>query len=319
MELEPAELLRRAEAAEEQGDVEAAIALYERVVAVAPGHRAASRALRRLPALRALLGPDAPVMRELEEIKREYPRLGSDAAIEAVAALLGRAEAGPVRATLLLWLANEHAWVRNEHERARELYLEAAWVGGATTEQLADAWAGASRSSLSWGALNETRRALARFVAAHPESEVGIGADVLREDLEDRQVRIAVSWLGASALLLVAVRFVWARGWRAMRWSVLARWRPWRAGLFLVWTFGGAGVIAELWEHGNLLPFVACVPGVWAVYLATGGVTWAGAAPPAGLGGGAARWLSAALAGLASFGAVYFTLAALGRQALIGM
>jgi tetratricopeptide (TPR) repeat protein len=318
-EIDPAELLRRAEGAEAEGDIEGAIELYERVVAEAPAHRAASRALRRLPALRALLGPSSEVIQELEAVKRAYPGLGSDAAIAAVDALLARAEAGQVRVALHLWLANEYAWVRNEHDAARAHYLEAAWERGATEEQLADAWAGASRSSLSWRALNETRRALERFVATHPEHAAGIGADVLREDLGDRQVRIAASWVGAIALVMVALRFVGSRGWRAMRWRVLARWKPWRAGLFLAWTFGGAGVIAELWEHGNLLAFVACVPGVWAVYLTTGAVEWARTAASGAEGGTDWRWGAAVLAALASFGAVYFTLSALGQQALIGM
>lgn len=124
------------DAADAARDWPAALAAWSACAAADPGGRDGRYCATRAAALAPQAADGFAGWGALEEVRREYRTLGSDAAVARVEAALAAAPEGPAAASMRVWLANERAR-RGEHDAVARIGAELAVDPGATDTQRA--------------------------------------------------------------------------------------------------------------------------------------------------------------------------------------
>lgn len=306
---------RLGEIAEAAGDFAEAEVAYVTSRETDAGSRYAVRAEGRLRVVREALAGDSEARVAFTRLRENYATTGSEASVAEAEALLAATDDAALQADLLSFLATEELYVRSDWERARQMFLDVTQRATDDSVVIA-AFHGASLSSRTFGALGDTRRRIDAWVEAHDRPGVARSLEPIRRDLIDRRGRYpAVVAFGVCGVLLL-VLFLSLRGWRGFSKASRQAWSPARRVVFVAWAFGGAGFLAEGYEHGYVEAFLLCIPLVAGVVLiagATGAVVQRDGAP---------RWQRmawrVATAG-ATIGAVYAGMAAFGKQSVFGL
>lgn len=288
-----------------------ALRWYQRALALDPGGRFAGRARRRIEILSARPEEGGAALARLQQIKRQAVAAGPEATRRAVEALAAEAPAS-VAPILAMWLARDDLEVQGRPEAALDAALRLAESAeGVAAYQAFDlALRAVAQGDLVGRRGPELVAALEAYDRRHPEDTA---VETLRHDAIDLVWRRRALWAAWGALGILALGWLWRRGWRGLAPAVLRRWRPWRGGAFLGYVFAAAAVIAELWSPGYLWPFLCCGLAVIAVHLLVGSARHAG--PLSGL--GRAAW--ALIGAGATLAACFLALHAFGVQALMGM
>lgn len=307
---------KRGELAELRNALAEAAVHYQASIDADASSRFAGWSLRRRNALQRMLDRDPEGYTRFRQIIRAYPDAGSETSVQAIEALLADTENPDLRTELLVWLGNEWMYVRQDFEQARQTFLRAIELDNLTSVQLYEAFFGAAAASTTYGSLGETLDVLRAFIEAHPDEETRRALDVIHRDLIDRRGRFWAERFFALCALLFGVQFARRRPWRALRWSRIRAWQPWKGLAFLTLGFGVGGYLAEQYDHGHLYPFVACIPLVGLVYLAAGAMRWA---DPDRAQSAVDRALTALAVTGTTLGAVYLALDVFDRQAIFGL
>lgn len=271
--MEAARLLYRMGAfAERDGDPARAIARYGESLARDASGRFAHRARTRMRHLEPRMASPALAAFHtgLDEVRRSYLQMDPDEAVATVLTLLDAAPDDPSRALALEWLVIEHAEKREAYDVAWAFALRMAQLDDLPPNLRHRAFHALVHAGYPAGRMPETRRELDRFIRLHPEASDAARLPLLREyalPFGLRPIVEATSWLGLAAFALL---FVARRGWRGLAALRDGRWRPWPQLLWLAWLFVGAGLLAESWDHGFLLPFLTFLPLVLLLHLGAG-------------------------------------------------
>jgi hypothetical protein len=281
-----------------------ALAHFRDAARIDPDGRFANRAHRRVRALSRHEGPDAALRarfeRRIAQMKPEDARaVGAD-----VESMLAEARTPTLRAELLMWLANEAYYRRGDPAGGRARYLDAARVEGLPDPL----WRRAVSDAVLTVEGTEGLDAIETVIRSRPETADGWAR--LMDEIEDRRQRRWARGASVLSLAVLAVVFLFRRGWRALRPDAVRAWRPWRGGAFVAYAFGAAGFLADRYEGGYGLPFLACGIVSLAVYLVAGAAQHAGAERSWGVGiAGAA----------ATLGACFLILARLRMESVVGL
>ena len=252
-EQEAKRLFDEAEAAAKAGDRARAIERYDQLTSRFPSVRNARIARLRSQHLRALQGEPEPELRAaFDEAKANAARLGLPETSTRVRSLADRATSPALQQDLQLWLADE-ALRAGQTGEARAAYNALLDRDTLTPAQAAATVAGILRTSTSFRDSAEARTRIHRQLAlrANPFDEAT--STRLYDEADDHLFSLLALYASCLTLLLAALHITVALLRRTQH--LPARfWRP--NLLFPLYAFTGAGLFADSWEHGRLLPFV---------------------------------------------------------------
>ncbi len=275
-------LLLAAQLREDQlGDPTGAAALYERILHDFPDHKAALAASRRLPPLRAALGPGdrgAAALAAFTEIKQRHAERGVDESIRRMEELVAAHPDWPGLPDALLWLAETQART-GRHAEARRRFLEVAerWPADPRAFAALEGAAQATLAQRDWAGAEELYR---RLPVGDDPARLQVRAAGLEAVARERTRHRL--YLGGHALvaavligLLLSLRLA-AGSWPAAGRALL---RPPTEILYMI-PVAGLLIGAALTGHEDIAPAVAII--------LTGGlaVTWVSGA---GLAAGTTR------------------------------
>ena len=286
---------------------------WRRLLEHEPSHFMAHRAIARLRFYERR-GVGSPILDALDEIRRSYLQLGSDEAIRRVEALLLQTSDSQEQAELLLWLAEEHLALRTEYGPATARYEQVLELDGLRIGQYYKALNGLLDIGLYTDQMLPARRAVDRFLRLRPDLAEEPLLLALRAWAAPMAWRGTVRSLAYGFLALFLTCLLWARAWRAAESLRDGRWRPLPGALVLVWLFGGAGLLAEGWDHGFLAAFWTAGLGSLFVYLLSG--AWAHASPPRST---LTLTLRSLLGALATLSVIYLAIDAFNLHAIVGL
>lgn len=297
------------------GARDAAIASYARSLELDASAPTARDARRRLRALEreAAAGDDDDVRRAFDRARRVV--VDDPSAYDDVLALRDRATSPSQRAEIDIWLAG--------HEAHRLDDAAAAWQRWSALLQdpqqsedihriAIDALAGLAGRARE---IDATRRLFDAYFADRPEMLDDLLVRQVYDELVDQRQRAFMDAFTAVSFTALLMLFGWGRGWRGLHPSRWRPWQPWRGALLVVWLFGGAAVLSEVWHVGHLTSIASCIPGVLAIHVLVAGTVRAetGPTPPAW------RGTLLAVAGCATLGAIYLTLRWTQKSLLLGL
>ena len=246
-------LFDEAEAAAKAGDRARAIERYDQLTSRFPSVRNARIARLRSQHLRALQGEPEPDLRAaFDDAKTNAARLGVADTSARVRSLADRAKAPALQQDLQLWLADE-ALRAGHTDEARAAYNALLDRDTLTSAQAASTVAGILRTSTSLRDSAEARTRIHRQLAllANPFDEAT--STRLYDEADDHLFSLLALYASCLTLLLAALHITVALLRRTAQLPA-GFWRP--SLLFPLYAFTGAGLFADSWEHGRLLPFV---------------------------------------------------------------
>lgn len=295
-----------------------ALAAWRRVLAEDPSVRPAVRARTRIRVLERRVDGElaSPVHQGLDQVRRQRLQLGSDVSIERVTALIPLATTAFERAEIYLWLGDEFLDLRRDYDASRAWYLQVLDLEGLEPRVYYQALNRIVDIGLYSGELREPARDVDRFIRLHPEIADAADLHSLRAwaaPMAWRHATFAASTIGLTLLLLLAL---YSRFWAVLMAPQRYGWRPWTKVALLAWLFLGAGVMAEMWDHGFFAPF-----GLAFVFVAL--VHLVGTSSTASLlQGGQPRWLlgvAGLVVGWATAGAIYMAVHLTHLHAILGL
>ena len=288
-----------------------ALAAYRLSLSLDPGGRFADRSLARAGVLGEVAPEAMEVYREFARIRRQYLELGSDEATRRVVALREQTPDDAQRTQLALWLANEYLYKRDEIERARLLFLEVAESEDLDALTYFEAFQGAAWASEDLSAATDSRRRLRAFMQARPDVAEAVTLYGVYDQLRDTVQRTYAKAASLISIALLLIAFMLTRAWKSVDRESIREWKPWRSVLFVVYLFLAAGWMAERWEHHNFAAIAACAGPVAIAVLMVGCIARRDIRH--------ARIIAALLGLLSVLSAVYLTLDAFDKQAIMGM
>jgi len=246
-------LFDEAEAAAKAGDRARAIDRYDQLTSRFPSVRVARIARIRSNQLRALLAEPEPELRAaFDEAKANAAQVGAAPTGARVRSLAERARGPALQQDLQLWLADEALRAGHPAE-ARAAYSDLLDRETLTPAQAAATVGGLLRTSTSFRDSVDARTRVHRTLAvsANPFDEAT--STRLYDEANDHLFGLLALYASCLTLLLAALHVAVAL---LRRTDKLPRgfWRP--SLLFPLYAFAGAGLFADSWEHGRLLPFV---------------------------------------------------------------
>jgi len=246
-------LFDEAEAAAKAGDRARAIDRYDQLTSRFPSVRVARIARIRSNQLRALLAEPEPDLRAaFDDAKTHAARVGEATTGDRIRLLADRAHSPALQQDIALWLADEA--LRTGHaDEARAAYNALLDRDTLTPAQAASTVAGILRTSTSLrdSAAARTRIHQQLALRANPFDEAT--STRLYDEANDHLFGLLALYASCLTLLLAALNIAVALLRRTHK---IPRhfWRP--SLLFPLYAFAGAGLFADSWEHGRLLPFV---------------------------------------------------------------
>jgi hypothetical protein len=247
-------LFDEAEAAAKAGDRLRAIERYDQLTSRFPSVRNARIARLRSQQLRALQGEPEPDLRAaFDEAKANAARLGLPETTTRVRALADRAKAPALQQDLQLWLADE-ALRAGRPAEARAAYNALLNLETLTTNQARATVAGILRSSASFRDSIDARTRIHGTLALRGNQFDEAVATRLYDEANDHLFSLLALYASCLTLLLAALHVAAALMRRTAKLPD-GFWRP--SLLFPLYAFAGAGLFADSWEHGRLLPFLA--------------------------------------------------------------
>lgn len=292
---------------------------YEQSVALAPSGPHARHALGRIRVLRVRLdaGEDDDARRRLTEIRAGWQDVeATEAAREEIEALLARTHSPVLAAELHFWLASHALFRMHDAQEAWAHYAAVLELSDLPPTLYRNAIDGIIETCADAWRIRASQDAIQGFVARNPDF---FDPDTLLriadefEDAWQRRVGTFVAWFGFIGVFGV---LAWRRAWRALKWTNLRRWRPWRAVLFVAWIIIGAGFFASAWDGPVWIELGIVGVAVSCIAVASGAIHWADPDRPLE---GRLRWLVAILILCATFGAVFLPLEKIGREQLLGL
>ena len=253
-EQEAKRLFDEAEAAAKAGDRLRAIERYEQLTSRFPSVRNARIARLRSQHLRALQGEPEPDLRAaFDEAKANAARLGLPETTTRVRALAERVKGPALQQDLQLWLADE-ALRAGRPAEARAAYNALLDLETLTTDQARATVAGLLRGSTSFRDSADARTRIHGTLALRGNQFDEAVATRLHDEANDHLFSLLALYASFLTLLLAALHVAAALMRRTAKLPA-GFWRP--SLLFPLYAFTGAGLFADSWEHGRLLPFVA--------------------------------------------------------------
>ena len=253
-EQEAKRLFDEAEAAAKAGDRLRAIERYEQLTSRFPSVRNARIARLRSNQLRALQGEPEPDLRAaFDEAKANAARLGVLDTTARVRSLAERVKGPALQQDIQLWLADE-ALRAGRPAEARAAYNALLDLETLTTDQARATVAGLLRGSTSFRDSADARTRIHGTLALRGNQFDEAVATRLHDEANDHLFSLVALYASFLTLLLAALHVAAALMRRTAKLPA-GFWRP--SLLFPLYAFTGAGLFAESWEHGRLLPFVA--------------------------------------------------------------
>ena len=246
-------LFDEAEAAAKAGDRLRAIERYNQLTSRFPSVRNARIARIRSQQLRAIESEPEPDLRAaFDEAKANAARLGVVDTTARVRSLAERVKGPALQQDLQLWLADE-ALRAGRTAEARDAYNALLDHDTLTSAQAASTVAGLLRSSTSFRDSADARTRIHHTLAllANPFDEAT--STRLYDEADDHLFSLLALYASCLTLLLAALHVAAALMRRTAKLPA-GFWRP--SLLFPLYAFTGAGLFADSWEHGRLLPFV---------------------------------------------------------------
>ena len=251
---EATRLFDEAEAAGKAGDRLRAIERYEQLTSRFPSVRNARIARLRSQQLRALQGEPEPDLRAaFDEAKANAARLGVLDTTARVRSLAERVKGPALQQDIQLWLADE-ALRAGRPAEARAAYNALLDLETLTTDQARATVAGLLRGSTSFRDSADARTRIHGTLALRGNQFDEAVATRLHDEANDHLFSLVALYASFLTLLLAALHVAAALMRRTAKLPA-GFWRP--SLLFPLYAFTGAGLFAESWEHGRLLPFVA--------------------------------------------------------------
>ena len=247
-------LMREAEAAAQAGDRLTAASRFDEVFTRFPSLRVARLARIRSQQLRALQTDPEPDLRAaFNDAKMKFAERGAAASEQAIRALAEKALSPALQQDIELWLAAEEART-GRGEAARNRFSALLRRETLTPAQAAATTTGLLRTSETLAERADARREVRHAHDVRPAQLPSLVGARLLDEADDRLFSL-LAWYASIGLVLSALlRFGWALRQRSAA-PAGGVWRP--SLLFPLYAFAGAGLFAESWEHGRLLPFLA--------------------------------------------------------------
>lgn len=246
-------LFEAAEAAAAAGDRLGAAARYEELFHRFPSVRQARIARLRSQQLRALQSEPEPDLRAaFDSAKANFAKNGAAASGAAIRALEPRAQSPALQQDLALWIADEDAR-QGRPDDARKRYAALLDRETLTHGQASATVAGLLRTSTTFGDRADARNRIHRTLAIRHDQFTPPTAARLYDEANDQLFALLALYASCVTLLLSALHLSLSLARRTQTLPT-GFWRP--SLLFPLYAFAGAGLFAESWEHGRLLPFV---------------------------------------------------------------
>jgi hypothetical protein len=247
-------LFDEAEAAAKAGDRARAIDRYDQLTSRFPSVRNARIARLRSQHLKALIAEPEPELRAaFDDAKANAAQVGVAPTGARVRSLAERATSPALQQDLQIWLADE-AFRAGHPEEARAAYSALLDRDTLTPAQAAATVGGLLRTSTSFRDSVDARTRVRHNLALRADQFNAPTAARLYDEADDHLFSLFALYASFLTLLLAALHIGVALLRRTHK---LPRhfWRP--SLLFPLYAFAGAGLFADSWEHGRLLPFVA--------------------------------------------------------------
>lgn len=246
-------LFEAAEAAAAAGDRIGAAVRYEELFHRFPSVRQARIARLRSQQLRALQSEPEPDLRAaFDSAKANFAKHGAAASGAAIRALEPLAKSPALQQDLALWIAAEDAR-QGRPDDARKRYAALLDRETLTHGQASATVAGLLRTSTTFGDRSDARTRIHRTLAIRPDQFTPPTAARLYDEANDQLYALLALYAACTTLLLSCLYLALAFTRRTHPLPA-GFWRP--GLLFPLYAFAGAGLFAESWEHGRLLPFV---------------------------------------------------------------
>lgn len=253
-EQEAKRLFDEAEAAAKAGDRLRAIERYDELTSRFPSVRNARIARLRSQQLRAIESEPEPALRAaFDEAKANAARLGLPETTTRVRSLAERVKGPALQQDIKLWLADE-ALRAGRPAEARAAYNALLNLETLTTNQARATVAGILRSSASFRDSIDARTRIHGTLALRGNQFDEAVATRLYDEANDHLFSLLALYASCLTLLLAALHVAAALMRRTAKLPD-GFWRP--SLLFPLYAFTGAGLFADSWEHGRLLPFLA--------------------------------------------------------------
>ena len=247
-------LFDEAEAAAKAGDRARAIDRYDQLTSRFPSVRVARIARIRSNLLRALIAEPEPELRAaFDDAKANAAQVGAAATGARVRSLAERATSPALQQDLQIWLADEALRAGHPAE-ARAAYSALLDRDTLTPAQAAATVGGLLRTSTSFSDSVDARTRVRHNLALRADQFNAPTAARLYDEADDHLFSLFALYASFLTLLLAALHIGVALLRRTHK---IPRqfWRP--SLLFPLYAFAGAGLFADSWEHGRLLPFLA--------------------------------------------------------------
>lgn len=239
---DPFDVSRLAFEAERNGRYAEAITLYTQILEHAPHSAAARSASARRDELAPYAAEGFTAYTRYQRVLREYPRLGSQAAMEEAEAILQAHPTSRVIPEVLFWIASEYLEVRKDSETASKGYRKV--VDRFPDHPLA------ITALDRIGKILESRGRFAEAEAVYREMAVRYPTATRRESLVERQAELArlllrqrLAWMASGILFVAVIVFIAVGG---LRTDVKTAWRFWKpkAGFVLLLSIAPAAFLA---------------------------------------------------------------------------
>ncbi|TVQ97643.1 MAG: hypothetical protein EA398_14235 [Deltaproteobacteria bacterium] len=305
---------RASEFAERDGDLVDAITACGESLALDPSGRFAHRCRARLRTLeaRAVSPEHIAFHTAMDEVRRQFTGMEPDEAVARVEAIAAAAPDSATTALALEWLSREFGDRRADPDTGYTHAMRMVALPDLPPNLLHRGFNLVIVHGHDSGRIIEARRELDRFTRLYPEQAEAAQLQLLRAYALPFWLRPFAAGAAWASLVLFALLFVVRRGWRGFADLRSGAWRPWPQWLWFTWLFAGAGIIAEMWDRGFLVPFLAFIPTTIAVHLLGGAL---GRCPaPRRL-----AVLQPVITGCATLGALYLVGAAFRMHGLFGL
>lgn len=252
-EQEAKRLFDAAQAAATAGDRLGAAALYDELVSRFPSLRIARIARLKGRQLRALQSDPEPDLRAaFEDAKANFSARGAERSTATIRALEPRAQSPALQQDISLWIAGADARA-GVPAKARARYTALLARETLTPSQANATVAGLLHTSTSLADRFDARARIHRALNLRPDQVAPAIALRLSDEADDHLYALFALYGSGVTLLLTLLRLLFAFGRRTAPLPA-GFWRP--GLLFPLYAFAGAGLFADGWEHGRLLPFV---------------------------------------------------------------